>query len=84
MKKRLKLNNYYSTSDLALATALSLWFPIETIDKTTDPHRAIFLFKRDEELDRLLEAYWRRELKVEPQAYFNQLKLIKSRLYSEE
>ena len=84
MKKRLKLNNYYSTSDLALATAISLWFPIEAIDKTTDPHKAIFLFKRNENLDRLIEAYWRRELKVEPQAYFNQLKLIKSRLYSEE
>jgi len=83
MKTRLKLNNYYSTSDLALATALSLWFPLETIDKT-NPHKAIFLFKRNEELDRLLEAFWRRELKVEPQAYFNQLKLIKSRLYSEE
>jgi hypothetical protein len=83
MIKRLKINDYYSTSDLALATALSLWFPVEAIDKT-NPHKAIFLFKRNEELDQLLEAFWRRELKVEPQAYFNQLKAIKSRLYSEE
>jgi len=82
-QENLKLKDYYSTSDLALATAISLWFPIEAIDKT-NPHKAIFLFKRNEELDRLLEAFWRRELKVEPQAYFNQLKLIKSRLYSEE
>jgi hypothetical protein len=82
MIKRLKINDYYSTSDLALATALSLWFPVEAIDKT-NPHKAIFLFKRNEELDQLIETYWRRELKVEPQAYFAQLKAIKARLYGE-
>jgi hypothetical protein len=82
MIKRLKIDDYYSTSDLALATAISLWYPIQTIDRT-DPHKSIFFFKRDENLDRLIEAYWRRELKVEPQAYFSQLKAIKARLYGE-
>jgi hypothetical protein len=81
-RENLKLKDYYSTSDLALATALSLWCPIEAIDRT-DPHKATFLFKRAESLDRLIEAYWRRELKVEPQAYFAQLKAIKARLYGE-
>ena len=80
---RLNLNNYFKTSDLSLATAISLWYPVEVIDKT-DPHKAIFLFKRDEKLDELLEVYWRRKLKVEPQTYFNQLKAIKARLYSEK
>jgi len=75
-----KLNDYYSTSDLALATAISLWYPIETIDKT-NPNKNVFLFKRDENLDQLIESYWKRELKVEPQAFFNQLRNIKSRLY---
>jgi len=83
MNKKLTINNYYSTSDLGLAATLSLWYPIEGIDRT-NPHRAVFLFKRDEELNPLLEAYWRRELKVEPQTFFNQLKTIKSRLYAEE
>ncbi len=48
----------------------------------------IFVFVRiiqmNRKLDELLEVYWKRELKVEPQTYFNQLKAIKARLYSEE
>ncbi|MEM4326307.1 MAG: DUF5659 domain-containing protein [Candidatus Pacearchaeota archaeon] len=75
-------NKYYSTSDLALATVISLWYSLDAIDKQ-NPRKATFIFKRDEKLDKLLEAYWRRELKIEPQAYFNQLKAIKARLYSE-
>lgn len=80
--ENLKLKDYYSTSDLALATAISLWYPIDTIDRQ-NPRKATFLFKRDEKLDELIEVYWKRELKVEPQEYFNQLKAIKARLYSE-
>lgn len=83
MNEKLKLTDFYQTSDLALATAISLWYPIDAIDKT-DPRKATFLFKQDEKLDELLEVYWRRELKVEPQTYFNQLKAIKARLYSEK
>lgn len=81
-QKNLDLKDFYSTGDLALATAISLWYPIDAIDKQ-NPRKASFLFKRDEKLDELLEVYWKRELKVEPQAYFNQLKSIKTRLYSE-
>lgn len=82
MKKTLKQNDFFKTSDLALATAISLFYPIETIDRTVNPNRVNFLFKRDGSLDSLVEQYWRQELKVEPQAYFNQLKIIKSRLYA--
>jgi len=82
-QKNLKLKDFYQSSDLALVCTISLWYPIEAIDKT-NPTKAVFLFKRDESLDRLIEAYWRRELKVEPQAYFAQLKAIKARLYSEK
>lgn len=81
-QQKLSTNDYYSTSDLALATVISLSYPIEVIDRT-NPTKAEFLFKRDEGLDKLVESYWRRELKIEPQAYFNQLKAIKARLYSE-
>ena len=81
-QESLPLNNYYSTSDLALASAISLHYPLQAIDRQ-NPHKAQFLFKRDEQLDKLIESYWRGELQVEPQTYFNQLKNIKARLYSE-
>lgn len=80
--KRQSTNDSYSSSDLALVTTLSLFYPIEAIDRQ-NPHKAVFVFKRDAELDRLIEAYWRKELKVEPQTYFQQLKVLKARLYEE-
>ena len=82
-KKILSENDYYLTPDLALATTLSLFYPLEAIDKQ-NPRKAQFLFKRDPGLDELIESYWRSELKIEPQAYFNQLRIIKARLYGEE
>ena len=70
----------FKTADLALATAVSLFYPLEAVDKQ-NPRRAYFLFKRENHLDEVIEGYWRGELKVEPQAYFNQLRIIKARLY---
>lgn len=82
MNIELDENNHYSTSDLALATTLSLFYPLKTIDRT-NPHKAQFSFKRGEKLNQLIEAFWRKELKVDPLTYFNALKTIKSRLYAE-
>jgi hypothetical protein len=78
----LNINDYYSTSDLALATAISLFYPVDSIDKQ-NPHKALFLFKKDSGLEQLIEAYWKGELKVNPATYFSQLKIIKARLYEE-
>jgi len=79
----LKENDFYRTADLALATTIFLSHPLEAVDKQ-NPRKAQFLFKRNSELDELIESYWRGELKVEPQAYFNALRVIKARLYGEE
>lgn len=73
-------DNNYSTSDLSLAAAISLWFPVEEINRN-DPNKAIFFFRRNKGLDECVEAFWRRELKVDPLTYFNQLKFIKSRIH---
>ncbi len=80
MTKKLKENDYYVTSDLACATAISLSFPIEAIDRQNS-RKVEFLFTRNNELDKLVEAYWRCELRIEPQKYFNQLRVVKARLY---
>lgn len=75
--------SYYQTSDLVLAAVLTLSLPLDSIDKTNPP-KAQFIFKRTEGLDELIANYWKRELKVEPQMYFQSLKILKSRLYSSE
>jgi len=81
-QKNLNINDYYTTSDLALAAAISLWYPIEVIDRT-NPHKAVFIFKREVGLDKVVKSFWKSELKIEPLIYFNQLKTVKSRLYGE-
>ena len=80
-QENLKLNDIYQTSDLALAAVIALWYPLEAIDRTQNPHKALFLFKRDEQLDQCVDSYWRGELKINPMEYFNSLKNIKARLY---
>ena len=72
----------YVTSDLALATTISLQFPIQDIDRS-NPRKAVFVFLRSPELEDLVESYFRNELKISPQTFFNQLRDIKSRLYAE-
>lgn len=72
-------DNTYRTSDFACAAAISLFQPVDAIDKT-DAFRAVFVFEKTNHLLALLEAYWRGELKVNPRAYHEQLKVMKTRL----
>lgn len=84
MKKKVQEEkNLYGTADLALAAAIYLFYPLEVIDRE-NPRKATFMFKHDNRLDTLIEKYWRGELKVDPQAYFNALRIIKTRLYGEQ
>ena len=72
----------YKTSDLCLATTISLYFPIQGLERLNSG-KAYFVFEHTDELDSLLERYWKRELMVEPQMFFQSQKLIKHRLYNE-
>lgn len=76
--------NVFSTFDLALATVISLWHPLVDIDKSQNPHRALFIFERSKKLDATVDKYWKRELLIEPRQYFEQLKTLKGRLYAHE
>jgi len=73
--------NTFSSYDLALSATISIWFPLETIDRIHNSQKVIFVFKRTTELDDLIERYWRKEILVEPRQYFDALKAMKSRLY---
>lgn len=75
--------NHYKTSDLALAVTLSLYCSITSIEKQ-NPRKAQFIFDRNQELDNLLDRYWKKELLVEPRTYFDELKALKARLYTNE
>ena len=72
----------YQTSDLACASALSLFLPLYDVDKR-DTRRAYFIFERTDELENIVAKFQRQELKVEPRAYFDQIKALKTRLYEQ-
>jgi len=76
-------SNVFSTYDLALASALvSYGFSISGIEKTQYGGRSSFIFDRNKELEQAIQAYWSDQLQVNPKAYFDVLKHIKTRLYS--
>lgn len=71
----------YRTADLALTAALCVsGFVVEELDRIS-PQRSVFVFQNGEGLREAVNQYWRQELRVEPQSYFNQLKIIKARIY---
>lgn len=75
-------NNFYSY-DMGLSAALiTAGFSLVSMDRT-DRKKTQFVFKREEEMDREIEAYWSKELLVPALTYFDTLKMLKSRIYSE-
>jgi len=83
INKTINEKSFYRTADLALSSAISLFYPIESIDRQ-NPKKAQFIFKQDKGLNELIDNYWKGQIKIEPQAYFNALRIIKARLYGEE
>lgn len=76
---------HFKTADLALIAVILLLMPesLEVVDRT-NPHRVFFVFNSSKKLETLLDTFWKQELKVEPQAFFNQIKIAKTRIYVHE
>lgn len=74
---------FYRTSDLGLATTISLYFPIREINRS-NPRKVLFIFDLTDELNNFVNKFWRGEVTVEPQTFTNQIKNIKNRIYSGE
>lgn len=69
------------TTDLALVALLSLEFNIIEMDRG-EGGRVTFSFEETPKLNKAMAKYWALEARVEPQKYFNQIRLIKSRIYN--
>ena len=75
--------NLYQCADLGLTVVLSLYFSIVSINRQPNSRKVFFSFEQTKELSDLIQTYWRGELRIEPKTYFDQLRTIKARLYSE-
>lgn len=79
---RMSKSQYFTTSDLNLSAVLvANGFPLEHLDKSVKG-RSTFYFTKTDQLDELIDSYWRTDLCIEPQSLFNSLKAIKNRMYS--
>jgi hypothetical protein len=71
----------FKSSDLSLVAALQLYgIQIEEMDRS-NPSRIVFVIKQDKTLDKLIQAFWSRSLRVCPLTYFESLKATKARIY---
>lgn len=83
MKNVNKKDETFRTSDFALITTLSLFFPIDGTDRS-EPKRVVFIFKKTKQLEETIEKYYQLKLRIEPRQFFNQTKTVKSILYEGE
>jgi hypothetical protein len=68
--------------DLGLASAVaSCGFEVREIQRDASG-QAYFLFKKTDELDCAVSAYWADTLKVRARYHFDAIKMLKSRIYA--
>ena len=73
----------WTTYDLGVSTAL-LCASFELLALKRDkPRKVLFIFRREKSIDESANAYFADQLKLNARAYFDQLKALKNRLYSE-
>lgn len=72
---------YFTSYELCLgATLIALGIPLDSIDKSS-PKRVAFIFKRSPEMDHAVQAFWSKELRLEPNAFWESIRFLKSRIY---
>jgi len=75
--------NFYSTFDLGCSAALiCAGFELISLDKT-NPRKVQFIFRREPRIDNAVNNYWDDRLKVNARSFFDNIKMLKNRIYSE-
>ena len=73
--------NTYPTSDMNLAVSIiSHGFTVKKINND-NPKRVVFYFTESNELERLIQKYWSKQLLIEPQHFSSNQKFLKSMIY---
>jgi len=82
-KKSEDMFEVWTTYDLGVATALlCAGFELRSLDKA-NPRKALFVFRKARTIDGTANAYFADQLKLNARSFFDQLKALKNRLYSE-
>lgn len=77
-----QVDGQFTTYDLGATTALICsGYALMSID-WENPNKALFVFRRESGIEETLDEYWADQLEVKARRYFDSLKAVKSRLYS--
>lgn len=73
----------FATYDLGCSSALiTAGFELLTLDKA-NPKKVQFVFRREVGIEKVVEDYWADKLEVKARAFFDNVKMLKNRIYSE-
>jgi len=76
-------DRYFYTYDLGCSSALiSAGFELVSLDKT-NPRKVQFIFRREVGIEKVVDNYWADHLEVKARAFFDNVKMLKNRIYSE-
>ena len=74
---------YLSTFDLGAAASLvSAGFELVSLDKA-NPRKVQFIFCRVIGIEKVVDDYWSDKLEVKARSFFDNMKMLKNRIYSE-
>ena len=74
----------FTTYDLGVSTALlCAGFELLSVDKGANPRKALFIFKKEEGIEDVTDRYFSDRLDVKARSFFDHLKALKNKLYSE-
>jgi len=73
----------YFTFDLGAAASLvTAGFELVSLDKT-NLRKVQFIFHREVGIEKVVDDYWTSKLEVKARAFFDNIKMLKNRIYSE-
>lgn len=82
-RQKLNTSDHYFTYDLGCSSALICAdFELVSLDKT-NPRKVQFIFKREDGIEKVVDNYWADRLEVKARTYFDNIKMLKNRIYSE-
>lgn len=76
-------DTYWATFDLGCSSALiSAGFELVSLEKS-NPRKVQFIFRREVGIEKVVDDYWADRLEVKARAFFDNVKMLKNRIYSE-
>lgn len=73
---------FLSTFDLGAAASLAtMGFELVSLDKT-NPKKVQFNFRRKVGIEKVVDDYWTDHLKIKARTFFDNIKMLKNRIFS--